>query len=233
LFGVLWDALDAAVPRWNDGRRPALAGIGGPMDQTENVTHTPVAGILGVVGGALLALGSFLDWAEVSGGGRSVTANGVDGSDGYITLVAGIVAVVAGIVMAKGTRRALAVLVILAGIVGGGIGMYDALTAKDSVLDAAAEELAPTFEATAQQVRTVLDQAIDAGQLSVSISIGLYVVIAGGVVALAGGILGLRGSGEPAVPGQAAPATPASTIVGPDVPPAPTSPPTSQPDSGT
>ena len=197
------------------------------MDQTENVTRTPVVGILGVVGGALLALGSFLDWAEVSGGGRSVTANGVDGSDGYITLVAGIVAVVAGIVMAKGTRRALAVLVILAGIVGGGIGMYDALTAKDSVLDAAAEELAPTFEATAQQVRTVLDQAIDARQLSVSISIGLYVVIAGGVVALAGGVLGLRGSG------QAAPATPASTIVGPDVPPAPMSPPTSQPDSGT
>jgi len=123
--------------------------------------------------------------------------------------------------------------VILAGIVGGGIGMYDALTAKDSVLDAAAEELAPTFGASAQQVRTVLDQAIDAGQLSVSISIGLYVVIAGGVVALAGGILGLRGSGEPAVPGQAAPATPASTIVGPDVSPAQTSPPTSQPDSGT
>ncbi|HKN80245.1 MAG TPA: hypothetical protein VJZ98_02805, partial [Actinomycetota bacterium] len=113
------------------------------------------------------------------------------------------------------------------------IGLYDALTAKDSVLDAAAEELAPTFAASAQQVRTVLDQAIDAGQLSVSISIGLYVVIGGGVVALAGGILGLRGSGEPAVPGQiAAPATPATTIGGPDVPPAPMPPSASPPDPG-
>lgn len=202
------------------------------MDHTENVSRMPVAGVLGVVGGALLAVGSFLDWAEVSGGGTSVTANGVDGSDGYITLVAGLVAVVAGIVMARGTRRVLAVLVILAGIVGGGIGLYDALTAKDSVLDAAAEELAPTFGVSAQEVRTVLDQAIDAGQLSVSISIGLYVVIAGGVVALAGGILGLRGSGEPAAPGLAAPATPASTNGGPDVPPAPMPPPTSQPDPG-
>ncbi|HEU5225818.1 MAG TPA: hypothetical protein VFV29_08460, partial [Actinomycetota bacterium] len=128
------------------GDRP-LAGIGGPMDHTKNVTRIPVAGVLGVVGGALLALGSFLDWAEVSGGGTSVTANGVDGSDGYITLIAGIVAVVAGIVMAKGARRVLAVLVILAGIIGGGIGLYDALTAKNSVLDAAAEELAPTFGA--------------------------------------------------------------------------------------
>jgi hypothetical protein len=193
------------------------------MNQTDSATSTPVAGILGLVGGALMALGSFLAWAEVAGGGTSVIAKGVDGSDGYITLVAGLVAVVAGIVIATGTGRVLAaVLVILAGIVGGGIGLYDALTAKDSVLDAAAEELAPSFEASAQEVRTVLDQAIDAGQLSVSIGIGLYVVIGGGVVALAGGILGLRGSGEPAVPGQGAtPATPATTIAGSDAPPAP------------
>src|SRR5215216_4074468 len=119
------------------------------------------------------------------------------------------------------------------GLVGGGIGLYDALTAKDSVLDAAAEELAPTFGASAQEVRTVLDQAIDAGQLSVSIGIGLYVVIGGGVVALAGGILGLRGSGAPAVPGQAATAaTPATTIAGPDAPPAPMPPATPPPDPG-
>jgi hypothetical protein len=204
------------------------------MNQTEIVTRTPVAGILGVIGGALLALGSFLAWAEVSGGGTSVTAKGVDGSDGYITLVAGLVAVVAGIVIATGTGRVLAaVLVILAGIVGGGIGLYDALTAKDSVLDAAAEELAPSFEASAQEVRTVLDQAIDAGQLSVSIGIGLYVVIGGGVVALAGGILGLRGSGESAVPGQGAtPATPATTIAGSDAPPAPMPPATPPLDPG-
>jgi hypothetical protein len=202
------------------------------MDHTDNVTRTPVAGILGIVGGALMALGSFLAWAEVSGGGTSVTAKGVDGSDGYITLGAGLVALVAGIVMAMETRRVLAVLVILAGIVGGGLGLYDALTAKDSVLDAAAEELAPAFGASAQAVRIALDQAIDAGQLSVSISIGLYIVIGGGIVALAGGILGLR-SGEPAVPGQtAAPATAATTIGGPDAPPAPMPPSTSPPDPG-
>jgi hypothetical protein len=203
------------------------------MNHTDSDTSTPVAGILGLVGGALMALGSFLAWAEVSGGGTSVTAKGVDGSDGYITLVAGLVAVVAGVVIARGTGRVLAVAMILAGIVGGGIGLYDALTAKDNVLDAAAEELAPTFGVSAQQVRTVLDQAIDAGQLSVSISIGLYVVIGGGVVALAGGILGLLGSGEPAVPGQtAAPATPATTIAGSDVPPDPMPPATPPPDPG-
>ena len=158
---------------------------------------------------------------------------GIDGSDGYITLVAGLVAIVAGIVMARGTRRVLAVLVILAGIVGGGIGLYDAMTAKDSVLDAAAEELAPSFGASAEQVRTALDQAIDAGQLSVTISIGLYVVIAGGIVALVGGILGLRGSGEPAVAGQiAAPGPPITATGTPDPPAAPMPPPASPPDPG-
>ena len=201
------------------------------MDHTEGSTRAPVGAILAMVGGVLLAVGSFLAWAEVSGGGTSVTAKGVDGSDGYITLAAGAVALLVGIAMTRQARRMLAVLVILAGIVGGGIGLYDALTAKDSVLDAAAEELAPTFGASAEEVRAALDQAIDAGQLSVSISIGLYVVIAGGVVALIGGILGLRGStAEPAAAGTVASAPPPAVVTeGGTVRPAPMPPPATAP----
>jgi len=202
------------------------------MDHTDGSTRAPLGAILAMVGGVLLAVGSFLAWAEVSGGGTSVTAKGIDGSDGYITLAAGAVALLVGIAMTRQARRMLAVLVILAGIVGGGIGLYDALTAKDSVLDAAAEELAPTFGASAEQVRVALDQAIDAGQLSVSISIGLYVVIAGGVVALIGGIVGLRGSAaEPAATaGTFASAPPRAVVTeGGTVPPAPTTPPAAAP----
>lgn len=51
------------------------------MNDTQNAPRAPIAMILAVVGGALMALGSFLAWAEVSGGGTSVTAKGVDGSD--------------------------------------------------------------------------------------------------------------------------------------------------------
>jgi len=202
------------------------------MDHTEGSTRAPVGAILAMVGGVLLAVGSFLAWAEVSGGGTSVTAKGIDGSDGYITLAAGAVALLVGIAMTRQARRMLAVLVILAGIVGGGIGLYDALTAKDSVLDAAAEELAPTFGASAETVRVALDQAIEAGQLSVSISIGLYVVIAGGVVALIGGIVGLRGSAaEPAATsGTLASAPPPAVVTeGGIVPPAQTPPPPAAP----
>lgn len=208
------------------------------MNHTESSTRAPLGGILAIVGGALLAVGSFLAWAEVGGGGTSVTAKGIDGSDGYLTLVAGLVALLVGIVMMRGTKRVLAVLVILAGVVGGGIGLYDALTAKDSVLDAAAEELAPSFGASTEQVRAALDQAIDAGQISVSISIGLYAVIAGGIVALVGGIAGLRGSAsESAVAAgtvTSAPPLPIATTDVGDVPPASARPPgaSTPPDDG-
>jgi hypothetical protein len=189
------------------------------MSQTER-RGAPTAGIVAIVGGALLALGSFLPWAEVSGSGASVTAKGLDGSDGYITLAAGLVAVVTGLVMLRGMRKVVAVVAVLAGLIGGGLALYDAVTAKDSVLDAAAEELAPTFGVSADQVRAALDQAIDAGQLDVSIGIGLYVVMAGGLAAIVGGVLGLRDSA-----GQPAESMPAAAEAPPPSPPATSAPP--------
>ncbi len=193
------------------------------MGDTASSGRSPVGAILAIAGGALLGLGSFLAWAEVSGGGTSVTAKGIDGSDGYITLGAGIVALLVGVLLLRQPRRALAVLAIAAGLVGGGVAVYDALTAKDSVLDAAAEELAPTIGASAEQVRVLLDEAIEAGQLGISLSIGIYMAIAGGLLALVGGIVSLRGSedkqGEAAT-GWAMPTSDAPPAAAPSAPPA-------------
>ncbi len=134
------------------------------------------------------------------------------------------------------SKRVLAILALVAGLIGGGLGLYDALTAKDSVLDAAAEELAPTFGGSAEQVRALLDEAIDAGQLSISMSFGIFIVIAGGALALVGGFLSMRGSDEAATTSPAegftsAPATamsgPPATTPPPAVPEAP--PPPSEP----
>jgi hypothetical protein len=211
------------------------------MGETGTTARTPVGAIVAIAGGALLGVGSFLAWAQVSGGGTSVTANGVDGSDGYITLGAGIVAVVVGVLLLRQARRALAILAILAGLVGGGVAVYDALTAKDSVLDSAAEELAPTLGASPEQVRVLLDQAIDSGEIGISLSIGIYVVIAGGALALVGGILSLRGpdagkraaeTRQPAVAEGSAPAAPptAPPVTGPTPPVAPPTP--APPDEG-
>jgi hypothetical protein len=163
----------------------------------------PVGAVIAIVGGALLAVGSFLSWAEVSGGGVSVTAKGIDGSDGYLTLAAGVVVILVGLAGLRMGRRMFGVIAILAGLLGGGFGLYDALTAEDSVLDAAAEEIAPQFGVSVDEVRAILDEAIDAGQLDISISIGLIIVIAGGAIAVIGGVLMLGRGSEAAAPSAA------------------------------
>ncbi len=175
------------------------------------------AAILAIVGGALLAIGSFLTWARVSGGGTSESATGMDGSDGWITLVAGAIVLGVGLAFVAGRgRRGLAVLAMLAGVVGGGLGLYDALTAKDRVLDDVAATLAGRFGATAQEVRAILDQAVDAGELGISLGIGLFLVIAGGAIAIAGGAMR---AGRPSI--AASPPSP----LPPDAPPSAPMPP--------
>lgn len=188
------------------------------MQESTAGRSTPIAAILAIAGGALLAIGSFLAWAEVSGSGTSVTASGTDGTDGWITFASGLVVLAAGAILMRGSgRRALAIVAIVAALIGGGVGLYDALTAKDRVLDDAAEELAGSFGGTAEEVRALLDQAIDAGEIGISISLGLYIVIAGGALGIVGGVMAMRGA-------AAAPAVPAMSSIPAAAPPAPTAP---------
>ena len=188
------------------------------MQESTAGRSTPIAAILAIAGGALLAIGSFLAWAEVSGSGTSVTASGTDGTDGWITFASGLVVLAVGAILLRGSgRRALAIVAIVAALIGGGVGLYDALTAKDRVLDDAAEELAGSFGGTAEEVRALLDQAIDAGEIGISISLGLYIVIAGGALGIVGGVMAMRGAG-------AAPAVPAMSSIPAAAPPAPTAP---------
>ena len=107
----------------------------------------------------------------------------------------------------------------------------------------AAEELAPSFGVSTDQVRAALDQAVDAGQIGVSVSYGIYLAVAGGVVVIVGGILGLRGAvaepaapepdpsdeappwvpspSEPSVPSPSEATEPSETVVAPPPPPGP------------
>ncbi len=188
------------------------------MEQSMARPSAPIAAILAIGGGVLLAIGSFLAWAEVSGGGTSVTASGVDGSDGWVTLVCGALVLLAGITFLRvGGRRAIATLAVLAGVIGAGVGLYDALTAEDRVLDDAAEQLAGQFGGTPQEVRVLLDQAVEAGELGISISVGLYMVILGGALGIVGGVLGMRGVAEPAPAQLSAPAEGPVSVPAPPV----------------
>ena len=205
--------------------------------QTEAKRPAPVAPILMIVGGALAAIGSFMAWANVTVSDVSATAEGTDGSDGYITLIAGILLVIVGVVSFRGGRRALAVLAILAGLIAGGVGVYDAVTAEDSVLDAVAEQVAPQVGATVDAVRAVLQQSADAGDLDIKLQVGLYLVIAGGALGLIGGLIGVATAkrdamrSAPSMPGGMV-TTPAPSSMSPpmtDEPPPSSSPPPSSP----
>lgn len=197
------------------------------MNLMQSSPRAFLAGILVIVGGAMLVVGSFLTWAELSSVDASLVAQGVEDSRGYTTLAVGIVSLLVGFVMIRSRSRSrmLAILAVAAGLLGAGVAVYEALTTKAAVLNAAAEELAPSLGATAAQVREVFEQLIDAGQLSVSVGIGLYVVMGGGIVALLGGFAGLKGpDSAPMTTARMSSSTPSQSVTTADIgdePPAP------------
>ncbi len=101
------------------------------------------AGGLAVIGGALAAIAVFLPWAtfSISGvdlipGGASDTVSGWGSTDGYIIVVLGIVAVLAGLAMVmKGGSKGVAIGALVAGLVIGGLGVYDTVSAKNVAKD--------------------------------------------------------------------------------------------------
>lgn len=193
------------------------------MEASTASRGTSMVAWFAIVGGLLAAVGSFLAWASVSAAGQGVSAAGTDGTDGYITLIAGIVLLLYGIARltgnAIGTKKAMAVIAIVAGLVAGGVAVYDAVTAKERVLDEAASQVASSAGVSKTEARAFLDQAVDSGQVGISLSFGIFVVMAGGVLGLIGGVMGLRSSGEPA------PAMPGMGPMDSGAPPAPMSPP--------
>jgi hypothetical protein len=197
---------------------------GGVMHEASADRGTPIGSVVTIVGGGLLAVGSFLEWVSLSGSGFSESTTGVDGSDGWITFAAGLLAILAGVLALRSRRRRLGVLAILAGLAGGGVGLYDALTVRDSI----AEELASQLGTTVAEARAGVDLLVDSGQLDIQMGIGLYLVLAGGVLALTGGVLLLlrrrdEARPEPSTVDQATPAAAATAAPEAGLPPVPPS----------
>jgi hypothetical protein len=218
-------------------------------------TTKRVPAVLGIVGGAVLVIGSVLPWAKVSldldrfaqllgvdpsvmaglGAQTSQNVNGLD-ADGTMTLIAGIVVLVcAGVFLAK-SMRWLGVLMLLGGLAGGGIAVFDILS-KDRQLDDALAEAGPQLEAIGLSAATFKQV------FTVSFSIGIYLCVLGGIVALIGGVMalmatpqttmeatpaaGISGTGfdpPPAAPAAPAAPTPIETPPAPIPPPAPEEP---------
>jgi hypothetical protein len=219
--------------------------------------------VLAIVGGIGLAVSAFLTWGKVTldagkfaaalgvdpnlvpaGSLPSQTVSGTDGWEGKAAIVAGIVAIVVAVIAMRETRKGLGVLLIVAGVLGAGVALYDVVTVNDQK-DAAIEDAAPGLAALGVQTSQLSD-AID-----VSLQAGIWICIISGLVVVVGGAMVRSGEGSaetteagpgfamgmsapPAAPGgspappPAAPAMPPTQAV-PSVDP---SPPTEPPPSG-
>ena len=169
-----------------------------------------LAGFLATAGGGLLvALGSLQAWIAVglksdTTDSLTTTSPGIDFRAGKVTLALGVIAILAiaalRLVRSLNARRAIAVVVLLAGLAAAGIGLRELTGDRNRFLSAGVHALAqqlhdqiglPLNDALAQKVR---DQLRVEG--FVEFKVGLYLVVAGGVVVAAGGLLDLAWVGR-------------------------------------
>jgi hypothetical protein len=173
------------------------------MQTSDRATSLRLAGfVLTVGGGALVILGSLLNWVSVglkgdAASGFTVSTPGIDLRAGLVALGLGALAIL-GIVALRLVhsttfRRLVAIGVILVGLGATAIGVYEMTGNRDRYLFSGVREFAEHFnqeqglpqnDQLAAQIREQLkkDGVVD-------IQIGIYVVIAGGVVTIVGGAL--------------------------------------------
>lgn len=129
------------------------------------------------VGGILAIVGTFLTFATVKGAGVELSLTGSEAEEASNYILAGVIALVAGVVMwvAKGAtpRKVMAILTI---VLVGFLGVFGAIADITSVDDGTIAEAG--FEA--------------------SVGIGLYVCLVGSVIAVVGAVMALRRSGSAA-----------------------------------
>jgi hypothetical protein len=165
---------------------------------TSSSTSSP-APLIGIVAGIVIAIGAFLPWAKETALGNSETAAGFDGWEGKVCLIAGVgIAIRSFVAMRQGRIRQVAAAVLIGGIIATGVAVYTAVTAEDQFHDALVSELVsqgivPDESTASAAVQT----AIDNGQVTVSISFGLYVVIFGGIAAVVAGAMALNAGAAP------------------------------------
>src|SRR5205085_1687464 len=184
-------------------------------NEAPSQSASPLPAVLAIVGGLLVILGSFLTWFSVTadasalgGGSATISVNGMDG-DGTITLVAGIVLVILGIVMFVMRGRnltAISIIALLGGVVAALVAVYDITTAKSNATDSVASTIAAQShgQVSADQARQVLTLV----HFNISVGIGVILVAIAGVVGAIGGALGIRASRMAATPGGAVAVTP-------------------------
>ncbi len=140
-----------------------------------------VGAVIALFSAALIVAGSFVAWVSIDSGLDTFSANGFDfgyitdwgdseGKDGIITLVLGLLIGCLGALQFATRLSLLSVAAMVLGVVAGGVAAYNAVELVSDIKD---------------QFGMSTGDAVD------WLGIGLYLVIAGGFVAVVSGIVGL------------------------------------------
>ncbi len=156
--------------------------------------------LLTVIGGALVAFGSIGNWAAITLGGGTVNVvptKGIDVWQGKVTLILGVAIVIAILALRfvrPERRNAMAIAITVAGLAALALGLWALLALKSVVQDTGVDALVKIFvglgisatKAREQVLRTMSRQGI-----AVKAQVGLWMTVAGGVLAMAGGFVDL------------------------------------------
>jgi hypothetical protein len=147
--------------------------------------------LLTVLGGALIAFGSIGSWAAISLGNsveNAVPTKGIDVWQGTASLILGVLIVI-GILALRfvrpGRRYAMAVAIGAAGLAALALGLWVLLAVKSVMRDTGVDELARVYG------REEVLEAMAREGIAVKAQIGLWMTVAGGVLATAGGFVDL------------------------------------------
>jgi hypothetical protein len=156
-------------------------------------------GLLAFAGGAAIVAGSSLTWLKV-GAGVSVQTVSVTGTPKGTELLAGQVALGAGVAVAllgllllaiRRARRLLGFLVIVGGVAAIAAGALVASSPEDRYIDFAVEKGAPAGQA--DEVRASLVNLFVVSGQETDLGIGLYLAIGGGALSVIGGLTAVFG----------------------------------------
>ncbi len=167
----------------------------------QRASSAGVAPGIAVVGGILAVIGSFLAWAKASipQGGLSVSAKGIDGWEGKATIVGGVILLVGGISALSGqagARQRLRASALIGGAIAAGVGIYTATTAKDQVIDGAASEISKELSISVEAAKAAVHTAIDQGALKIGLELGIFLVIAAGVIGIIAALAAMMGGAD-------------------------------------
>ena len=156
------------------------------------------------VGGLLIALGAISDWATVVPAFPNSAAKGIDVLEGKVALGLGIFMLVAIVAMrlarSFGARRTIALLMTASALAALVIGVVDIVNALDRfggyTVDQTAKQISDASGVPIDKVRADIEAEMAKEGVSIDLGLGIWLVVAGGVIGTIGGLLDIAWVGQ-------------------------------------